>query len=106
MRFTYDGIGNGNVIGPADGVNGMASAQYEYEPFGELIRATRPMCKTNVFRCPIKATDDDRDFVYYGYEVEPNCDIRGAPFEKPAGIKYGDAEPDGFGGWREVPSAK
>jgi hypothetical protein len=44
----YDG--NGNVMALVDAATGALSAQYEYGPFGELVRATGPMPKANPFR--------------------------------------------------------
>jgi len=61
----YDG--NGNVAALVSAVGGTNSAQYEYGPFGELLRATGPMAKANPFRFSTKFQDDETDFVYYGY---------------------------------------
>jgi RHS repeat-associated protein len=61
----YDG--NGNVRALADGGTGAWSAQYEYGPFGELIRATGPQAKANPFRFSTKWHDDESDLLYYGY---------------------------------------
>ena len=36
-------------------------------PFGEVIRATGPMAKTNPFRFSTKYQDDETDLLYYGY---------------------------------------
>ncbi|MEI6782710.1 MAG: RHS repeat-associated core domain-containing protein [Verrucomicrobiota bacterium] len=36
-------------------------------PFGELLRATGPMAKTNPFRFSNKYQDDENDLIYYGY---------------------------------------
>jgi RHS repeat-associated protein len=49
----------------ADG--GMIAAQYEYGPFGELIRATGPMAKLNPFRFSTKYQHEETDLIYYGY---------------------------------------
>jgi RHS repeat-associated protein len=43
------------------------SAQYEYSPFGELIRATGPLATTNPFRWSTKFWDEDSGLVYYGF---------------------------------------
>jgi uncharacterized protein RhaS with RHS repeats len=59
--------GNGNVVALLDGNAGTASANYEYGPFGEVIRATGTMASANPFRFSTKFTDDESDFVYYGY---------------------------------------
>jgi len=59
--------GNGNVAGLVNAATGGISAQYEYGPFGEVIRATGPMAKANPFRFSTKYQDDETDLVYYGY---------------------------------------
>jgi RHS repeat-associated protein len=61
----YDG--NGNVAAQVAGASGTTSAQYEYGPFGEGIRATGPMAKANPFRFSTKYQDDETDLLYYGY---------------------------------------
>jgi RHS repeat-associated protein len=45
--YCYDA--NGNVVALVNAANGTVAAQYEYGPFGELIRATGPMAKVNPF---------------------------------------------------------
>jgi RHS repeat-associated protein len=61
----YDG--NGNVVGLVTGTSGTATAQYEYDPFGEVIRATGPMAKVNPFRFSSKYEDEESGFLYYGH---------------------------------------
>ncbi len=61
----YDG--NGNMAGLVTAAGGANSAQYEYGPFGEAIRATGPMAKANPFRFSTKFQDDETDLLYYGY---------------------------------------
>jgi RHS repeat-associated protein len=61
----YDG--NGNVGLLTKGSDGSISARYEYGPFGELLRTTGPMGKTNPFRFSTKYQDDETDLLYYGY---------------------------------------
>ena len=61
----YDGNGNVAALLKADG-SGL-SAQYEYGPFGELLRATGPMARANPFRFSTKYQDDETDLIYYGY---------------------------------------
>ena len=58
---------NGNVAALVKATDGTASAQYEYGPFGEVIRATGPMAKANPFRFSTKYQDDEADLLYYGY---------------------------------------
>jgi RHS repeat-associated protein len=59
--------GNGNVSALINAADGTAAAQYEYGPFGELIRATGPMAKLNPFRFSTKYEDDETDLLYYGF---------------------------------------
>ena len=47
--------------------NGAVAAQYEYGPFGELIRATGPMAKVNPFMFSTKFYDWETGLYYYGY---------------------------------------
>src|SRR5713226_5716326 len=61
----YDG--NGNVSGLVKGTDGTVSAQYEYGPFGELIRSSGTAAAANPCRFSTKFTDDESDFLYYGY---------------------------------------
>ncbi|HEU5072054.1 MAG TPA: RHS repeat-associated core domain-containing protein [Verrucomicrobiae bacterium] len=61
----YDG--NGNVVALVKASDGIVSAQYEYGPFGEVLRATGPMAKANPFRFSTKYQDDESDLLYYGY---------------------------------------
>ena len=61
----YDG--NGNAAALVNAADGSVSAQYEYGPFGELLRATGPMAKANPFRFSTKYQDDETDLLYYGY---------------------------------------
>jgi RHS repeat-associated protein len=63
--YSYDG--NGNVVALVNAANGTMVANYEYGPFGEVIRATGPMAKVNPFRFSTKYQDDETDFLYYGY---------------------------------------
>jgi RHS repeat-associated protein len=63
--YAYDG--NGNVAGLVRAEDGSVVANYEYGPFGEVIRATGPMGKLNPFRFSTKYQDDESDLLYYGY---------------------------------------
>ncbi|MEI6394028.1 MAG: RHS repeat-associated core domain-containing protein [Verrucomicrobiota bacterium] len=62
--------GNGNVAALADAAGTNSLAQYEYGPFGEVIRATGPIAKANPFRFSTKYQDDETDLLYYGYRYE------------------------------------
>jgi len=59
--------GNGNVTRLTDAASGAVSARYEYSAFGESLRATGPMAKSNPFRFSTKVTDDEMGLVYYGF---------------------------------------
>jgi len=59
--------GNGNVAALADAGSTNILAQYEYGPFGEVLRATGPLAKANPFRFSTKYQDDETDLLYYGY---------------------------------------
>jgi RHS repeat-associated protein len=58
---------NGNVAALVNASAGTVSANYEYGPFGEVIRATGPMAKVNPFRFSTKYQDDETGLLYYGY---------------------------------------
>jgi RHS repeat-associated protein len=61
----YDG--NGNVAALVSASSGTVTANYEYGPFGELIRATGPMAKLSPFRFSTKYQDDETGLLYYGH---------------------------------------
>jgi RHS repeat-associated protein len=63
--FAFDG--NGNAVSLLNAADATLVAQYDYGPFGELIRATGPMVKANPFRFSTKYQDDETDLLYYGY---------------------------------------
>ncbi len=60
----YDG--NGNVTALVNAATGAVSANYEYGPFGEVIRATGPMAKLNPFMFSTKFYDWESGLYYYG----------------------------------------
>ena len=61
----YDG--NHNVTALVNAGTGQVSARYEYGPFHELLRATGPMAKENVFLAATKYQDWETGLYYYGY---------------------------------------
>ena len=61
----YDG--NGNIMALVNAANGQIVANYEYGPFGEVVRTTGPMAKANPFRFSTKYQDNESDLLYYGY---------------------------------------
>ncbi|HLX72342.1 MAG TPA: RHS repeat-associated core domain-containing protein [Verrucomicrobiae bacterium] len=64
--YFYGFDGNGNVLMLANANDGTTAAQYDYGPFGEVIRSTGPMAKANPFRFSTKYQDDESDLLYYG----------------------------------------
>jgi RHS repeat-associated protein len=90
--------GNGNVVTLVKAADGTISAQYEYGPFGEVIRATGPMAKANPFRFSTRFDDDETDFLYYGYRYyNPSTGrwISRDPMEEQGGLNvYGVAAND------------
>jgi RHS repeat-associated protein len=59
--------GNGNVSALVDTTNTTVVGQYEYGPFGEVIRANGSMARANPLRFSTKYQDDETGFLYYGY---------------------------------------
>jgi RHS repeat-associated protein len=59
--------GNGNVAALSRGGDGIVSANYEYDPFGQLIRASGVMASGNPFRFSNKYQDEETQLIYYGY---------------------------------------
>jgi RHS repeat-associated protein len=57
--------GNGNVATLVNCNDGTITAHYEYGPFGEAVRATGPIAKTNPIRFSTKY-QDETDLLYYG----------------------------------------
>ena len=58
---------NGNVMGLVNATSGNISAKYEYGPFGEVFCSVGDMAEVNPFQFSTKYTDNETDFVYYGY---------------------------------------
>jgi RHS repeat-associated protein len=61
----FDGMGNVAVLVGASG--GTATANYEYDPFGNVLRTTGPMALLNPVRFSTKYSDEETSFSYYGY---------------------------------------
>jgi RHS repeat-associated protein len=59
--------GNGNIAALINAADGSVSANYEYAPFGEVVRETGPLARDNPFRFSTKYQDDESDLLYYGY---------------------------------------
>jgi RHS repeat-associated protein len=60
----FDGNGNVTALVRTDGT---LAAQYEFRPFGEILRATGPMAMANPFRFSTKYQDDETGLLYYGF---------------------------------------
>ena len=63
--------GNGNVAALVSAPSGTLTANYEYDPFGNVLRATGPLALLNPFRFSTKYTDGESGFNYYGYRYYP-----------------------------------
>lgn len=63
--YAYDG--NGNVMALLNAATGGKAAEYEYGPFGELLRTSGPLASLNTFRFSTKFCDDESGLYYYGY---------------------------------------
>jgi RHS repeat-associated protein len=59
--------GNGNVAALVNAADGNPVAQYEFGPFGEVLRATGLMARSNPLRFSTKYQDDETDLLYYGF---------------------------------------
>ena len=59
--------GNGNLAALVNAADGTIVANYEYGPFGEVIRSTGPMAKANPVRFSTKYQDYESDLLYYGH---------------------------------------
>jgi hypothetical protein len=65
--YAYDG--NGNVAALVKGSDGAVSANYEYEPFGQVLRATGPMAIENRFEFSTKRRDRTTDLELYEFRA-------------------------------------
>jgi RHS repeat-associated protein len=61
----YDG--NGNVMALVKATDGSKTADYEYGPFGEVLRSSGTVSKSNPFRFSTKCQDEETELLYYGY---------------------------------------
>jgi RHS repeat-associated protein len=58
------------VIGLVGGADGGVTAQYEYGPFGELVRSSGSEAEPNPIRFSTKHAAGETGFLYYGYRYE------------------------------------
>ncbi len=63
--YCYDG--NHNVVALVNAANGALAGQWEYDAFGNLLRATGPLAFENPFLFSTKFYDWETRFYYYGY---------------------------------------
>jgi RHS repeat-associated protein len=63
--YAYDG--NGNVAALLNAASGGMAGQWEYGPFGEVIKSAGLIAKVNPFRFSTKYQDDETSLCYYGY---------------------------------------
>jgi RHS repeat-associated protein len=69
--MAYDG--NGNVMALISIARGIETARYDYDPFGQIIRATGPMALLNSLRFSTQFADDLARRVKYPYrDYGPN----------------------------------
>jgi len=80
--------GNGNIAALVNAADGTVSANYEYAPFGEVVRSTGPLARNNPIRFSTKYQDDESDLVYYGYRYY-NASTGRWPNRDPLGEKGG-----------------
>jgi RHS repeat-associated protein len=83
--YAYDG--NGNVTALVKSTDGTVSALYEYEPFGQTLRATGPMAEENRFQFSTKRCDRTTDLELYEFRVR-RADL-GWPNRDPIGEEGG-----------------
>lgn len=57
---------NGNVTELVN-TNGALAAHYEYDPYGNSIKATGTFASNNAYRFSTKYTDDETGLLYFGY---------------------------------------
>ena len=65
--YCYAHDGNGNVVALVSASDASSAAQYEYDPFGNIIRSTGTIAASNPFRFSTKYQDDETGNFYYGY---------------------------------------
>lgn len=86
---------NGNMTGMVD-TNGIAVAQYDYDPFGNLLAQSGDQADANPFRFSSKPWDEETGLYYYGYRFySPSLGrwIIRDPIEEQGGISlYGFVE--------------
>ncbi|MCO5053102.1 MAG: RHS repeat-associated core domain-containing protein [Verrucomicrobiae bacterium] len=94
--YAYDG--NGNVAALVKTTDGSVSANYEYDPFGGVLRSTGLMADENRFQFSTKRTDRTTDLELYEYRVRHFIWLSRDPIEEDGGENlYGFACNNGIG---------
>jgi RHS repeat-associated protein len=86
--YAYDG--NGNIVALVKASDGTVSANYEYEPFGAVLRATGPMAEENAFGFSTKRTHRPTRLVLY--EFRPYDPEEGRFLSRDPYNEFGNAE--------------
>ena len=99
--YLYDA--NGNVGQLLRGADGTVAAEYEYGPFGELMRSSGSMALVNPFRFSTKYADDETGLTYYGlryYDASLGRWLNRDPIGERGGLNlYGFVGNDGVNRW-------
>ncbi len=66
-RYQVGYDGNGNVTTLVNAATGAIASTYEYDPFGNTLKASGDYANTNPFRFSTKYTDQESGLLYYGY---------------------------------------
>ncbi|MBI5690193.1 MAG: RHS repeat-associated core domain-containing protein [Verrucomicrobia bacterium] len=95
--------GNGNVAALLNAASGNLEAAYEYDPFGELLRATGPYASANPLRFSTKWHDEESGLCYFGYRYYSPREGRFLsrdPIEERGGLNlYGFCDNDPINHW-------
>ncbi|MBC7369298.1 MAG: RHS repeat-associated core domain-containing protein [Undibacterium sp.] len=97
----YDG--NGNIHALVNRSGGAVTAAYEYDAFGQTLRATGPFADKNPFRFSTKYTDSETGLLYYGrryYNPTLGRWLGRDPIEEKGGLHlYAFIGNHGINGW-------
>jgi len=97
----YDG--NGNLHALVSRTNGAVTAAYEYDAFGQTLRATGTFADKNPFRFSTKYTDPETGLLYYGrryYNPSLGRWLGRDPIEEKGGLHlYGFVGNNGVNKW-------
>lgn len=95
--------GNGNLMALVNRSTGALDAAYEYDAFGNTLRASGSYAATDVFRFSTKFTDDETGLVYYGYRYYSPSQgrfLNQDPIEEQGGLNlYGFVGNNGMNHW-------